>query len=68
MYLLSLAYQNSRLNDSGQFEVRRTDASISKWTVLDADDRNLELLRLMVVSCNSPQYLEHIPFPFKTFK
>lgn len=68
MYLLSLAYQNARLNGSGQFAVARTESSIAKWTVLDANDRGLELLRLLVVSLSSRQHLARIAFPFETLR
>ena len=64
MYLLCLDYHNARLNGSGQFSLRRTKTSISKWTLLDAGDRALELLRLLLASCNSPKHLKRIPFSF----
>jgi hypothetical protein len=68
MYLLSLAYQNARINGPGQFEARRTESSIAKWTVLDAHDGSLELLRLIVLSCSSPHLLDRISFPFMTLR
>jgi len=68
MYLLSLTYQNARLNGSGLFEMPRAESSIAKWTVLDADERGLELLRLMVVSLSSKQHLGRIDFPFETLR
>lgn len=68
MYLLSIAYQNARLNDGGQFSPKSSNTSIAKWTLLEADNRNLELLRLIVASCNSPVFLDRIPFSFKTLR
>lgn len=68
MYLLSLAHQNARLNGSGQFAVPQTQSSIAKWTLLDADDRGLELLRLLIASCSSPEHLEQVPFRFRTLR
>jgi hypothetical protein len=64
MYLLCLDYKNAKLNGSGQFPLRRTQTSITKWTLLDTNDRSLELLRLILTSFNSPGHLKRIPFSF----
>jgi len=64
MYLLSIVYQNARLNGTGEFSPRRSNTSIAKWTLLEAGDHNLELLRLIVASCSSPVFLHRIPFSF----
>ncbi len=66
MYLLSFVYQNARLNGTGQFSPNTGGGSIPKWTLLGANERTLELLRLIAASCNSPQHLERIPFKFKS--
>jgi len=66
MYLLRLDYQNAKLNGAGQLSPRKTDSSIAKWTLLDADEQTLELLRLIFLSYNSPGHLKRIPFSFNT--
>ena len=68
MYITNLDYYNARLNGSGQFSPRRTKTAIAKWTLLDAGDRTLELLRLILTSCNSPEHLRNIPFPFSVLR
>lgn len=68
MYLLSLHYQNARLNGHGRFSPKRRGNFVAKWTLLPACDRNLELLRLIAASCNSPPCLGRIPFPFPTLR
>jgi hypothetical protein len=68
MYILCIDYHNAKLNGSGQFSLRRTNTSIAKWTLLDAGDRTLELLRLVLTSCNSPEHLSHIPFSFNMLR
>ena len=66
MYLLSFAYQNARLNGTKRFSLNNGRGSIRKWTLSDASERTLELLRIIASSCNSPQHLERIPFKFKS--
>ncbi len=66
MYLLSFAHKNARLNGTGQFSLNNGRGSIRKWTLFDASERNLELLRIIAASCNSPQHLQRIPFKFKS--
>lgn len=66
MYLIALACKNANLNGTGRLSLDGRRGSIAKWTVLDADERNLELLRLIAASGNSPRHLERIPFKFQS--
>ena len=66
MYLLGLSYVNARLNGTGQLTLALSGGTLRKWTVLEADDRCRELLRLVVLSCSNPVFLSALSFPFDT--
>jgi hypothetical protein len=65
MYFLCLDYKNARLNGSGRFCLGSSQTPINKWTLLDATDGTLELLRLFVISCIGPNHLKRLPFSYE---
>jgi hypothetical protein len=65
VYLLSLAYANASLNGSGQFPLIHGNRALNKWTLLEANERHRELLRLVVISCSSPVFLAQLTFSLR---
>ena len=63
MYLLSLAYANTRWNGSGRFSLLRGNRVLGKWTVLGAHPQHRELLRLVALSCSSSVFLSPLSVP-----
>ena len=61
MYLLAFAYENARLNGSGGFSLNKGKRYIAKWTLLDAGERNRELLQLIVASYNGALLMDRLP-------
>ncbi len=68
MYVMSLACENARLSGTFQFSTLRCSNYIGKWNFLDGTEENRELLRLLVISCNSPRFWTSLPFPFDTLR
>lgn len=68
MYLLALAYENARLNGCGEFSLSRAQGTIPKWTILDAGERNTELLRLIVASYSGALLSHRFPASFNAIR
>ncbi|MGC8492386.1 MAG: hypothetical protein ACP5SH_11665 [Syntrophobacteraceae bacterium] len=65
MYLLHLYFENARENRNGEVSFKKDDNRISKWVLLDSNQSNRELLRLIATACGGTRLVTRIEFPLE---
>ncbi len=66
MFLLNLHYENTRLNGSGSIDFHSNETSIKKWTFLTDGAKNLELLKIIAISCIGKDFLPPLQSQIQT--
>lgn len=66
MFLLNLHYENTRLNGPGSIDFHSNETSIKKWTFLTDGAKNLELLKIIAISCIGKNFLPPLQSQLRT--